>query len=102
MKIFLLSFIFGISLCGSAFASDLEDLARDGYAVIQETKVDGAFEGCDFDKQIPLMNRMVFVCSTYSYSYSYMPKVYILQHIQSGDYKVIINDKLYRGKLYRR
>ena len=47
-----------------AYAADLEDLAREGYAVIEETRVEGSFEGCDFDKSIPLTNGLVFVCAT--------------------------------------
>jgi hypothetical protein len=81
---------------------DLEDLARDGYAVVEETQVDGEFEGCEFGKQISLMNGLVFVCQTYSYSYGYMPEVLILQHIRSGDLKVLIDDEEYDGTLYRR
>ena len=84
-----------------AGASDLEDLARDGYAVFDETQVDGEFEGCDFDKRIPLTNGLVFVCSTYSYSYSFMPEVLILQHVRSGDIKVLIDEDEYDGTLYR-
>jgi hypothetical protein len=82
-------------------AADLEDLARQGYAVVEETRVDGEFEGCDFDKPIPLTNGLVFICSTYSYSYSYRPEVLILQHVRDSDIKVLINDREYRGKLYR-
>ncbi|MFX0201258.1 MAG: hypothetical protein ACFFCW_34505, partial [Candidatus Hodarchaeota archaeon] len=85
-----------------AFADDLGDLARQGYAVIIETQVDGEFEGCEFDKRIPLMNGLIFVCSTYSYSYSYMPEVLILQHIRTGDVKVLIDGEEYNGQLYRR
>jgi hypothetical protein len=33
-------------------ATDLEEVAREGYAVIAETRVEGEFEGCDFDKRI--------------------------------------------------
>ena len=71
--IIMLLFCFSV-----AAASDLEYLAKEGYAVIEETQVDGDFEGCDFDKRIPLTNGLVFVCSTYSYSYAYMPDVLIL------------------------
>ena len=84
-----------------ADASDLEGLARNGYAVIDETQVDGEFEGCDFEKRIPLTNGLVFVCSTYSYSYSFMPEVLILQHVKSGDIKVLIDEDEYDGTLYR-
>ncbi len=46
--IIMLLFCFSV-----AAASDLEYLAKEGYAVIEETQVDGDFEGCDFDKRIP-------------------------------------------------
>ncbi len=84
------------------YGSDLEDLAREGYAVVEETQVDGEFEGCDFDKRIPLLNSLIFVCSEYRYSYSYMPDVLILKNIRSGDLKVLIDDDEYDGTLYRR
>ncbi len=94
--------ILGLLFVAPAFAGDLEDLARQGYAVIIETQVDGEFEGCEFDKRIPLMNGLIFVCSTYSYSYSYIPEVLILQHIRTGDVKVLIDGEEYDGQLYRR
>ena len=37
-------------------AADLEGLAREGYGVVKETRVDGEVEGCDFDKRIPFTN----------------------------------------------
>jgi hypothetical protein len=85
----------------AVYGSDLEDLAREGYAVIEETQVDGEFEGCDFGKRIPLMNGLIFVCSEYSYSYSYMPDVLILKNIRTGNLKILIDDDEYDGTLYR-
>lgn len=83
-------------------ASDLENLCKNGYAVIEETNVDGEFEGCDYDKRIPLTNGLIFVCREYNYSYGYMPDVYILKNIRTGDIKVLIDDEEYEGDLYRR
>lgn len=83
----------------SATAADLEEPAREGYAGITETRVDGAFEGCDFDKRVPLTNGPVFVCSTYSYSYSYRAEVLIVEHVRDGDIKVLIKNREYRGQL---
>jgi len=99
--IYILTVMVLLCLSVISYASDLEDLAKEGYAVIEETQVDGDFEGCDFDKRIPLTNGLIFVCSTYSYSYAYMPDVYILKHVRSGDIKVIIDDDEYDGQLYR-
>lgn len=84
-----------------AIASDLEDLARDGYGVVAETQVDGEFEGCDFDLRIPLTNGLIFQCREYSYHYAYRPEVLILQHVKTGDVKVIIDDEEFDGSLYR-
>ena len=83
-------------------AGDLEDLAKRGYAVVEETNVDGEFNGCDYDRRITLDNRLIFVCSEYSYSYSYRPDVLILEHIRTHDIKVLIDDDEYDGTLYKR
>lgn len=91
-----------VSSSQAAMAGGLEDLAREGYAVVLETEVDGEFEGCDFDKRIPLQNGMVFVCSEYNYTYSYTPEVLILKHVSSGDIKVLIDDEEFEGTVFRR
>ncbi|KEC75491.1 hypothetical protein RLPCCGM1_c0868 [Rhizobium leguminosarum bv. phaseoli CCGM1] len=85
-----------------AIASDLETLALEGYAVALTTQVNGTYEGCEYGKQIGLMNGLIFVCSTYHYHYSYMPRVLILQQLQTGNIKVIIDDDETSGTLYRR
>jgi len=86
----------------TSYAGVREDYAHEGYAVIAKTRVDGEFEGCDFDKRIPLKNGLVFVCSSYSYTYGYMPEVLILKHVTNGDTKVLIKEREFRGKLWRR
>ncbi|ARM89528.1 hypothetical protein RHEC894_CH03256 [Rhizobium sp. CIAT894] len=85
-----------------ASASDLENLALQGYAVALTTQVNGTYEGCEYGKQLELMNGLIFVCSTYRYHYSYMPRVLILQQLQTGKIKVIIDDDETAGTLYRR
>ena len=82
----------------AASGSDLEDLAKEGYAVIEETSIDGEFEGCDFDKRIPLSNGLIFVCSEYNYDYAYAPDVLILKNVRSGDIKVLIDDEEFEGE----
>ena len=85
-----------------ALASDLEDLAKDGYAVIDETTVKGYdFKGCEYDRVIAFNNGLKFQCSEYSYHYSYNPEVYILKHVQYDSYKVIIDDEEFEGRLGR-
>ncbi len=90
----LLSFI-----TSNVIADNLEDLAKDGYGVIEKTYVRGEFEGCDYDKRIPLANGMTFTCRTYSYSYSYQPEVLILKNVNFGTIKVLINGNSYDGNL---
>lgn len=84
----------------TARASDLEDLAEDGFGVVEKTQVNGEFEGCDFDKRIPLVNGLVFVCTSYSYSYGYMPDVLILKSVRTGEIKILIDEEEYDGTLY--
>lgn len=86
----------------SATASDLEDLAKVGYAVIDETTIeDYDFEGCDYDQVIKFNNGLKFQCSEYNYHYSYNPEVFILKHARYSDYKVIIDNKEFEGSLGR-
>lgn len=85
-----------------AVASDLEDLAKAGYAVIDETTVKGYdFEGCDYGRVIAFNNGLKLQCSEYKYHYSYNPEVYILKNARSNDYKVIIDDEEFDGRLGR-
>ena len=85
-----------------AAAVDLEDLAKDGYGALAQTRVDGEFNGCDYDKRIPLQNGLIFVCRTYGYSYSYMADVYIMKSVRTGDIKVVIDGEEYDGELFRK
>ena len=44
----------------------------------EETQIVGAFNGCDFGKAYELANGKLLVCCDYSYSYSYSPRVIII------------------------
>src|SRR5262245_42296108 len=76
---------------------ELEELV--GWTIVASSQVDGSFEGCDFDKKIRLANGMVLTCRTYSYSYSYRPKVIIFaqsvthQGKNFSMIKALINDR---------
>jgi len=83
------------------FAQDLEQMARDGYGVLERTSVNGEYQGCDFNRQIPLMDGLVFVCETYSYSYAYDPEVLILKNVRDGTVKTMINGTQVSGNFYR-
>ncbi len=99
------SLIFPLSLvCAAspAFAVDWEDLAKDGFGVLEMTSVQGEFNGCDFGRRIPLDNGLIFVCSEYNYNYSYAPDVFILKNVRDGRLKVVIDDDEYDGTVYRR
>jgi hypothetical protein len=60
------------------------------------THVVGEFQGCDFDRMIPLENGLIFKCRVYRYHYSYRPEVVIFG---SG---VSIDGEKYQGELYQR
>ena len=67
---------------------------------ITRTNVSDEFEGCDWDKRYNLDNGLIFVCSTYSYSYSYRPEVLIVT--PSGRNPIVyIDGEEYDGTLYR-
>lgn len=48
-----------------------------GYTIISVTQVNGEFQGCDFGKVIRFMDGTALKCSSYSYTYSYMPDAVI-------------------------
>ena len=76
----------------------------DGYihdGSVHSTHISDEFEGCDYDKVYTLDNGLVFQCNTYSYTYSYRPKVKIF--IINGRSAIIfIGGKKYSGTLFRR
>jgi hypothetical protein len=63
----------------SAFADRCtRSLSRmQGYTIISVTQVDGEFQGCDFSRVIKFMDGTALRCSSYSYTYSYMPDAVI-------------------------
>lgn len=75
----------------------------DGYlhdGSVIETLVLDEFEGCEWNKRIEFLNGLVFICSTYSYTYSYMPnvKIFLVDGIAP---QVYIGGELYSGTLYK-
>lgn len=86
-----------LTASGPALSADLESLAREGYKVVEETRIFGQFKGCDARTTLTFTNGKAFVCSTYAYSFAvYMPAVYILKN-KAGDIKVLINGNVYSG-----
>ena len=73
----------------------------EGWTIAETTKVDGEFEGCDFDKVIHFFSGIALVCSTFHYTYAYMPDAVIfvraLNH-KGNEYfqmKALIGDHVY-------
>ncbi|MHB8057773.1 MAG: hypothetical protein ACYDHC_07750 [Desulfuromonadaceae bacterium] len=86
-----------LAMSGVAFLADLASLVKEGYTVVEETKVVGEFKGCDATTALTFTNGKVFVCSTYAYSFAvFMPDAYILQN-DKKDIKVFINGNAYSG-----
>ena len=83
-----------------SFASDLESLAKEGYSLVEETRVAGGsgdYQGCVASKSLRFTNGKVFICSTFGYDNSqYMPVVYVLKN-KDGAIKIVINGKEYSG-----
>ncbi len=100
MRIVWVSLVF-LSIASAAEASDLEKLAKQGYGVVETTQVNGEYNGCEFNKQIPLTDGLLFQCNSYDYEYSYMPEVLILKHVTNGSIKVLIDGEEQTGTLYK-
>ncbi len=82
----------------STLALDASDLSNlEGYTVIASTKFDGDFEGCDYNRKIPLLNGWILECNIYHYSYSFMPDVVIFSRDIGAGYsiKAVIGDYVY-------
>ncbi len=72
-----------------------------GYTVISVTQVDGEFDGCDIDKVIRFLDGTRLRCSSYGYTYAYMPDAVIfakqlsLQGKSFAAIKVLIEGELF-------
>jgi hypothetical protein len=89
-----------LAMPGLSFSSDLASLAKEGYSLVEETRVAGDYgdyQGCVASKSLRFTNGKVFVCSTFGYDNAqYMPVVYILKN-KDGAIKILINGKEYSG-----
>ena len=95
---FLIIFLAAIG-SSQIFAFDYSELR--GYTMVDEKTIDGDFEGCDFDKKIAFMDGTYLICSTYSYTYTYMPAAVIYaRHFKYkgnvyADIKMVVEDEIY-------
>jgi hypothetical protein len=87
-----------ISVHSHAFANDAELI---GYTLIDIKTIEDDFEGCDFDKVIKFLDGTSLVCSSYSYTYDFMPEAKIYRRrikFKEKDYmsiKMVVDDDVY-------
>jgi len=99
MKKLIILFILVFIGSSQIFAFDHSELR--GYTMVDEKTIDGDFEGCDFDKKIVFMDGTYLICSTYSYTYTYMPTAFIYtRHFRCqgkvyADIKMVVDDEIY-------
>nr|WP_314878151.1 hypothetical protein [uncultured Pseudomonas sp.] len=94
-------FFIAVSLLASAGDTTSKFQGMVGWTIAAVTQVEDEFEGCDFDKVINFVNGIALTCSSYGYSYAFMPSAVIFT--KSGKYegrnvhnvKVLISDEFY-------
>jgi hypothetical protein len=74
-----------------ASASDLGKLARQGYAVVAEPRIEGAFEGCQAGRRTALENRQELVCTASSFGLAFRPVVLVLKQADRAEVKVLVD-----------
>jgi len=82
-----------------ADAETLESLVSSGWIVAYSGTVSDEFNGCDYDRPIPIDGDLIFVCSSYSYHYAYRPSFKVVSN--AGLTKYLIDNEVYSGTLYR-
>lgn len=84
-----------LSTTTHASSLDFDDLL--GFTLVKLTRVDGDFEGCDYDKTIKMMNGWMLNCSSYHYHYAYSPEVAIFTKDIGRGYlvKMVVDDDIY-------
>ena len=80
-----------------SLSSDVASLIKEGYTLVEETRVVGDYQGCTASTSLRFTNGKVFVCSTFGFDNSqFMPAVYIMKN-QEGAFMVLINGKQFSG-----
>ena len=80
-----------------SLSSDVASLIKEGYTLIDETRVVGDYQGCTASTSLRFTNGKVFVCSTFGFDNSqFMPAVYIMKN-KEGAIMVLINGKGFCG-----
>lgn len=96
------------ALAATAASSASADLADKlskfvGYTIVHEGTITGyqddkkkrndSFEGCEWGRRIFIDHTFQVTCNTYSYTYSFMPKVVIIAKGQT--LKMVVGDEVY-------
>lgn len=61
----------------TSHANQLDMSQLKGYTLLYQKTIEDDFEGCDFDRVIRFMDGTSLTCSSFSYTYSFMPTAYI-------------------------
>lgn len=91
----MLIFLATLTISHPALAFDFDEL--EGFTLVKVTRVDGDFEGCDYDKVIKLINGWKLQCNSYRYHYAYGPEVAVFTKDIGSGYmvKMAIDDDVY-------
>lgn len=82
---------------GPAKATVVDDLTASGFEVVKQTAVIGDFDGCDYDRQIPLKTGGVFTCSSFGYMHAHNPKAVLLKKKDAKVYKLVVENAVFDG-----
>jgi hypothetical protein len=94
--IFILLFSI-LAIPALSLSSDVASLVKEGYTLVEETRVVGDYQGCTASASLRFTNGKVFVCSTFGFDNSqFMPAVYIMKN-KEGAFMVLINGKGFSG-----
>lgn len=88
-----------LTVSTSTLAESKNALEEEGWVVAARGTVSDDFEGCDYDRPVPLDEGFIFVCSEYSYHYAYRPDFYVMR--QGASTKYLIDDEEFQGTLRR-
>lgn len=58
------------------------------------TQIDGAFEGCEYDKVYALIDGRLLICHEYNYMYSYSPEVVIID-----SHRALIDEEVFEASV---
>lgn len=95
------SVLAGVALAGASFgpakAAAVDDLVANGFVVVRATSVIGDFDGCDYDRQVPLKGGGVFTCSGFGYMHAQNPKAVLLKKKDGSQYKLVVENAVFDG-----